>query len=194
MAFAGEMQIPRSARDDRGSQRGVAGGGPPRLYIPASVFLCALRVSAVKTRLYRITGHKTRVTDSFQIPRLMRPDASRTHNACAVGGRGLSPSPGGASALLGEQGALAGQAQAVAAERAASAHHAVAGDDERHRVRATGGADGAGGPRLADGPGDFAVGARLAVGDAAQLFPDADLEGGAADIERQGEGRVAGFG
>src|SRR3989338_6049050 len=143
MAFAGEMQIPRSARDDRGSQRGVAGGGPPRLYIPASVFLCALRVSAVKTRLYRITGHKTRVTDSFQIPRLMRPDASRTHNACAVGGRGLSPSPGGASAL-----------------------HAGAGEDERHRVRAAGGADGAGGPRLADGPGDFAVGASLAVGDA----------------------------
>src|SRR3989338_11225971 len=87
MAFAGEMQIPRSARDDRGSQRGVAGGGPPRLYIPASVFLCALRVSAVKTRLYRITGHKTRVTDSFQIPRLMRPDASGTHNACGVRGK-----------------------------------------------------------------------------------------------------------
>src|SRR3989344_7332797 len=116
------------------------------------------------------TGRGTQVTDSFQIPRLMRPDASRTHNACAVGGRGLSPSPGGASALLGEQGALAGQAQAVAAERAASAHHAVAGDDERHRVRAAGGADGAGGPRLADGPGDFAVGASPAVGEAAQVF------------------------
>src|SRR3989338_6322074 len=102
-------------------------------------------------------------------------------------GEGLPSSPGGAGALLGEQGTLARQAQAVAPERAASAHHAVAGDDERHRVRATGGADGAGGLGLADGPGDFAVGARLAVGDAAELFPDADLKSGAADIERQEE-------
>src|SRR3990170_3135554 len=106
-------------------------------------------------------------------------------------GRGLPSSPGGAGALLGEQGTLAGQAQAVAAERAASAHHAVAGDDERHRVRATGGADGAGGLGLADGPGDFAVGARLAVGDAAKLFPDADLKSGAADVERQVEAGLA---
>src|SRR5437867_11917213 len=95
--------------------------------------------------------------------------------------------PGGALLLLVEQGALALQAPAVAAQRAVAADDAVAGDDDRNRVGGAGPGHGAGGGRLADGAGDLLVSAGSAVGDGAQLLPDAPLEGGRADVQGQVE-------
>ena len=64
-----------------------------------------------------------------------------------------------------EQRLLHRQAAAVAAEAAAAAQHPVAGDDERDRVAAAGGAGGADRARVAGLGGDLAVAAGLAVGD-----------------------------
>ncbi len=64
--------------------------------------------------------------------------------------------------------------------------HAVAGDDDGNGVGAVGAADAAGG---AAGEGrDGGVGSGLAVGDGAQLGPDALAVGRAMWCERQGEG------
>src|SRR5690349_17841856 len=79
-----------------------------------------------------------------------------------------------AVALQVEQGSLAVEATAVAGEGAVGADHAVAGDDDRDRVAAVGGADDAGAlPRLdvgleeggVDLLGLLAVADGLAVGD-----------------------------
>src|SRR3954463_4004358 len=83
-----------------------------------------------------------------------------------------------------KQAALDGEAPGLAAEAAIGAHRAVAGNDERDRVRAAGAADGAHRGRRADLARDVAVGARLATRNAAQRFPDAALEHRAADVER----------
>ena len=64
-----------------------------------------------------------------------------------------------------EQPALALEAAAVAAERAAAAQHAVAGIDDRDRVRAQGVARRARAARAAGVGGDLAVAEHAAVGD-----------------------------
>src|SRR5437764_672619 len=96
-------------------------------------------------------------------------------------------------AFLGEDGALAGDAPAVAAGIAILAHHAVAGDGKGDGIAAARLRDGTGGGRLADHPGDLTVRARAAVRDRAQGFPDAPLEGRRLDIERQVEVRLLPF-
>ena len=69
-------------------------------------------------------------------------------------------------ALQLEQRLLHRQPAAVAAEGAAGAQHAVAGDDDRDRVGAAGGAGGAHRSLVAGAGGDLRVAAGLAVGDA----------------------------
>src|SRR5208282_5844494 len=66
--------------------------------------------------------------------------------------------------------ALAG----IADHFAAGAEHAVAGDDDRDRIGAAGGADGAGDG--AEALGDIAVGQGLAEGDLAHHLPDLAME------------------
>ena len=73
------------------------------------------------------------------------------------------------------------------------ADHPVAGDDDRQRVGAVGGADRARRRGLADAARELAIGDRGAERDLAQRCPDAQLEGGAGRAERQRE-RPAGAG
>src|SRR5579862_198595 len=95
------------------------------------------------------------------------------------------------SPFLLQQGALALQTPAVAGEGAVLAYSAVAGDDDRHRIRGAGAADGADGFGVAEAAGDLGVGAGAAGGDGAQLFPDAPLERRRLDVEGQVEVRPA---
>src|SRR5918999_1071642 len=78
----------------------------------------------------------------------------------AVSGRPLRP-----GALEAEQALLHVEPAAVAAEAAAGREHAVARDDERHRVRAERVPRGAGAPRAAGQGGDLRVRGVLAVRD-----------------------------
>ena len=79
------------------------------------------------------------------------------------------------------------QPAGIAGERAVRTDDAVAGDDDRDRVAVVGHADGTAGARIADGGGELAIGARLAIGDGAQRRPDPLLKCGAARGERQVE-------
>ena len=65
------------------------------------------------------------------------------------------------------------------------ANCAMTWDDNRHRICAVGGADGADGARASDTPRDLGVGARLTGRDRAQLFPDRKLKRSSADIHRR---------
>src|SRR3954471_13570196 len=87
-----------------------------------------------------------------------------------------------------QQAALHRQAAAVAAEGAAGAQDAVAGDDERDRVAATGGAGGPDGALVAGLARDLGVAAGLAVGDSVDC-PQGPLAEAAAEapVERQVE-------
>src|SRR6185312_937816 len=83
-----------------------------------------------------------------------------------------------------QQFLLARRAPAPAAGRAVLAHHAVAGDDQRKAVRATGAADRARGLGCADRARNLAVAARFARGNPGQRTPHAPLERGGGDIQR----------
>jgi len=72
---------------------------------------------------------------------------------------------------------------AVAGEAAMFADDAMAGDDDGNGIGSAGAGDGANGLRAANAASDVGVGARLAGGDALEFFPDAALEGRAADVE-----------
>src|SRR5262245_3132570 len=86
-----------------------------------------------------------------------------------------------------EQGALAFHAEAIARQRAIAAHDAMAGDRYGERVRAAGLGDRPDRLRRSDAPRDLRV-ARCRTGrDLAQCSPDALLESGAANVERQVE-------
>ena len=65
------------------------------------------------------------------------------------------------------------------------ANCAMTWDDNRHRICAVGGADGADGARASDTPRDLGVGARLTGRNRAQLFPDRKLKWSSADIHRR---------
>jgi len=86
-----------------------------------------------------------------------------------------------------EQPALAGQAAAVAGERAVGADHAVAGDDDADRVAAVGQAHGAGGCGTAELLGERAVRRGGAVGNCLQRLPHLLVEGRADRGEPQVE-------
>jgi hypothetical protein len=86
--------------------------------------------------------------------------------------------------LGGEQGAFAFEAPAVAGEAAVFADDAVARDNDGDGIGGAGAGDGADGLGMADAACDFGVRAGLAAGNAPELFPDAALKGGSADIER----------
>ena len=81
------------------------------------------------------------------------------------------------------------EAPAVSGEAAVCAHGAMAGDGEGDGVGGAGGGDGAGGGGLAQIAGKRGVAARLAAGDLLQRPPDTLLEGGGADVEREGSGQ-----
>ena len=71
----------------------------------------------------------------------------------------------------------------------------MAGDGDGDRVRADGCGDGAGGRGAAEFAGKVGVAAGFAARDLLQGLPDALLEGGGADVEREGrgEGMLAGL-
>src|SRR3546814_5274925 len=81
---------------------------------------------------------------------------------------------------------LGSAAAGEAAELAVGGKHRVAGDEDRDRVGAAGGADG---PRDgAGGLGEVAVGLRMAVGDRQHLAPYGAVEVAAARLQGQVEG------
>src|ERR1700681_2288959 len=82
---------------------------------------------------------------------------------------------------------LRGEPAGKARELAARPDHAVAGRDDRDRVLAVRRPDRAGRGRPADLARDLAVAAGLAERDREQRRPDALLECGAVEIERNGE-------
>src|SRR4051794_10780632 len=88
-----------------------------------------------------------------------------------------------------EKDALAADLAAVAGHRPIGADHAMAGDHDRQRVAAVGGADGAAGGGPADRAGELAVARRLAVRDREQSRPHGALERRPARRERQVEAR-----
>ena len=88
----------------------------------------------------------------------------------------------------GEEFAFALDAPAIAGEAAILADDAVAGDGDGDGVGADGGGDGAGGGGPAEFAGDLGVAAGFAAWDLLQRLPDALLEGGGADVEREGGG------
>src|SRR5690242_13912884 len=88
-------------------------------------------------------------------------------------------------ALGGEELLFAGEAPAVAGERAVLANDAVAWHDDGDRVGGAGASDGANGFGLAERAGDLRVGARAAARDALQLSPNTTLECGGLQIERK---------
>src|SRR5688572_12331293 len=95
---------------------------------------------------------------------------------------------GGAFQL--EQQLLALEASGVADETARRADHAVARDDDRHRVPVERATDGAGGPRLADAGRERPVRRYLAVGDAYELVQHVPLEcGHRREVDVDIEGR-----
>jgi len=73
-------------------------------------------------------------------------------------------------------------------QRAAGAHQAVAGQDDRQRVARVRGADRAGRARPPEPLGLRTVAARRPVRDRGQFQPRAALEGGPGEVERQLEG------
>src|SRR3954452_8908411 len=89
-----------------------------------------------------------------------------------------------------EQRPLGRQPAAVAGERAVGADHAVARHDDRDRVLAVGGADGAERGRVPDLAGDLAVGGGLPVRDLQQRIPDQALERRALGPQRDVELRA----
>jgi hypothetical protein len=89
--------------------------------------------------------------------------------------------------LPGEQPPLSLHPPPVAAKRAALAHHAVAGDDERDTVVGAGAGDGAHRARRSDRRGELRVRPRLPVRDLAQRAPHPLLERRAARVQREGE-------
>ena len=84
----------------------------------------------------------------------------------------------------GEQSLLAFEAPTIAAEAAVFADDAVAGNNDGDGIGGAGASHGADGPGIADAASNFGIGARLAAGNAPELFPNAALEGGAANVER----------
>jgi hypothetical protein len=84
-----------------------------------------------------------------------------------------------------QQLTLALQAPSISTEMPRRANRAMAWDDNRHRIRAIGGADGADCARPSDSPGDFGIRARFARGNRAELLPHRELKRSAADIHRR---------
>ncbi len=84
-----------------------------------------------------------------------------------------------------QQLALALQSPSIAAEMSRRANCAMTWDDNRHWIRAVGGADGADCARPSDALRDFGVGARLARGNRAELVPYRELKRSTADIHRR---------
>ena len=116
-----------------------------------------------------------------------RPGSAPTRSPTSSrSARASSRRPGSEQRLLAgarlelEQRALRREAAGVAGQRAVGADHPVAGDDDRQRVAAGRGADGAGPVGAPQRPGDRPVALRLAVGDRGDLLPDRPLEAAAA--------------
>ena len=87
--------------------------------------------------------------------------------------------------LQSQQVFFALQPAGVADEPPVLAHHPVAGDYDQRGVAVVGRAHGAGRPGIAERCGYVLIAARLAVGDAPQLRPDALLELAAAQVQRE---------
>src|SRR5207302_3377652 len=92
---------------------------------------------------------------------------------------------GGRAALQSEEALLALDPPTIPAQAAVFPDGAVARDHQRDRVRRARPADRPRRAGLAEPPGDVAVGARRAVRDRPQLLPDAPLEGGGLNVQRQ---------
>src|SRR5207248_11793937 len=106
-----------------------------------------------------------------------RPRSRQAKRAAPRPRRSLTP------ALLDlEQALLDRQAPCVAAEPAIGAYRAMAGHDERDRIRAARAADRTHRPGGADCARDRRIGARLAARNAPQRPPHAALEHRAADV------------
>src|SRR5262245_11434075 len=120
------------------------------------------------------------------------------YGAAPYGGNGVRPSGGLGSrvavqphTLEVEEELLPAQVAREAAEAAVARDHAVAGDDERDRVRAARLADGASGAWLAQRLRDARVRADLAAGDLRDLAPDAGLEAVLGQHDRHARVRAA---
>ena len=90
--------------------------------------------------------------------------------------------------LGGKQFLLALDTPAVAGQAAVRADDSVTGNGDGDGIGSAGGSYGAGGGGGAEVACDGAVGAGFAAGDVLEGFPDALLEGGGADVEREGGG------
>src|SRR6202158_5364789 len=84
-----------------------------------------------------------------------------------------------------EQGALALDTPSITRERTVAADHAVTRDSNSERIGGAALRYGAGRLRRTDAAGGVAVARGLACGDGPQCLPDASLEGGAPDIQRE---------
>src|SRR5205823_7029773 len=87
-----------------------------------------------------------------------------------------------------QQRALDQQPAAEAGERAVGADDAVAGNDDRQRVRAVRETHGACPADVAEAARQFAIGDGLTIRDGLERLPDRQLERGAFGGQRQSEG------
>src|SRR6188508_893066 len=87
--------------------------------------------------------------------------------------------------LPAEQPSLRIDAPSISAGAAVGADDPMAGHDNSDRIGCAGAGDGANGAGLADGPRHVTVRSRLTARDGGELAPDAPLERGAANVERQ---------
>ena len=83
-----------------------------------------------------------------------------------------------------QEPALAPEPASVAGERGVPADQPVAGDDDRYRVLAIGGAHRARRRPVSEGPGEGSVASGAARPDPAEGSPDSPLERGAARVDR----------
>ena len=88
-----------------------------------------------------------------------------------------------------QEGGFALHAPAIAGEAPVGGDDAVAGDEACDAVLSAGARDGPRRPRPADIPCERAVACRFARRDGSERLPDAALEGGALDVQRQGGGK-----
>src|SRR5207244_5855194 len=110
-------------------------------------------------------------------------DRSSTAQASSGSGCSTSASELHQGALVLQQPALAVQAAAEARQLAVNSYDAMTGDDDRDRVLPVGGADGPGGPDVAQATRQLAVAHRRAVRDGAERAPHAPLEQGAGGFQ-----------
>ena len=94
------------------------------------------------------------------------------------------PGIGRNGTFVSEQPTLPVQTAAVAPQISVGGDHPVAWNDDGYRIGAVGAADGADGPRTANGVGEFTVRDGAAGGNFPQLLPDICLKRGAARIDR----------